>query len=254
MVLEVTHIRRYPVKGLSPDEMDAVELHPGAGMPWDRHWAIAHQSTQFDPDDPQWLPKTSFLMLMRNERLAKLETRFDEATQTLSVFRKGHKVVSAKLDEPVGRAMIEDFFSAYMAKEVTGVPRLVEAPGEHMFSDHKNRVVSLINLASVRDLERVVGTPVNPVRFRGNLYFESDQPWVEFGWPGRELVIGGVRFEVTKRTNRCAATNVDPVTGARDMNIPLSLKRGFGHVDFGVYARVIDGGRIQVGDSLEPQA
>ncbi len=28
------------------------------------------------------------------------------------------------------------------------------------------------------------------------------------------------------------------------MNIPLALKRGFGHVNMGVYAKVVDGGEV----------
>lgn len=252
MTISVTHIRRYPVKGLSPDEMEAVDLVTDLGMPWDRRFALAHESTRFDPEDAQWLPKTSFLMLMRNARLAKLETRFDEASRTLTIYRQGRKVVSGDLGTPVGRAMIEDFFSAYLAKEAAGKPRLVEGPSGHMFSDHKNRVLSLISLDSIRDLERVVGRPIDPVRFRGNLYLEGGLPWQEFSWVGKEITVGGVRIEVTARIDRCAATNVDPATGERDMNIPNALKRGFGHIDFGVYARVVEGGRLSVGDTLSP--
>ena len=77
MTLKLTHISRYPVKGLSPEPLTATNLAPGAGLEHDRRFAIAHGATDFDPATPQWLSKTHFLMLMRNAGLARFDTRFD---------------------------------------------------------------------------------------------------------------------------------------------------------------------------------
>jgi uncharacterized protein YcbX len=246
----VVRLSYYPVKGLSPEHLDAVELVPGFGIPNDRRFALAHESTRFDADNPEWLPKTSFLMLARNERLAALETRYDPATGVLTILRRGKKVVSGRLTDPVGRAMIEDFFSAYMGREAPGKPRLVEGPAGHMFSDNRNRGVSLINLASVRELERLAGRPLDADRFRGNLLFDG-APWEENSWIEKQIRVGGARLEAIKRINRCPATNVNPLTGERDMNIPLLLQQTYGHVDFGILARVVEGGRVAPGDPIE---
>jgi uncharacterized protein len=51
---------------------------------------------------------------------------------------------------------------------------------------------------------------------------------------------------------RCAATNVDPVTGIRDLEIPKTLMQSFGHADCGVYGEVVQAGEIAVGDPLRP--
>jgi hypothetical protein len=161
-------------------------------------------------------------------------------------------VVRGRITEPLGRAIVEDFFAAYLGAAAEGKPRLIEAPSGHMFSDHQDPVLSLINLATVRDVERIVGAPVDPLRLRANLYFEGAPAWAELGWLGGEIAIGAARLGVTARIDRCAATNVDPTTGARDMNIPKALNRGFGHVDCGVYAAVVTGGAIAVGDALAP--
>jgi uncharacterized protein YcbX len=136
-----------------------------------------------------------------------------------------------------------------MAGAARGAPHLVEAPG-HMFSDTRDKVVSIINLASVHDLERVVRQPVEPLRFRANLYIEGAPAWSEFEWVGKDIAIGDARLTVTKRIDRCAATNVNPETAERDRNIPRALQRGFGHIDMGVYAKVVTGGTIATGDSL----
>jgi MOSC domain-containing protein len=49
---------------------------------------------------------------------------------------------------------------------------------------------------------------------------------------------------------RCAATNVDPDTGIRDLSIPDTLMRTFGHADCGVYGEVIRSGEIAIGDDV----
>lgn len=251
MTATVARICRYPVKGLNAEDLERVELACGLGLAQDRRFALAHAATRFDPGEPEWLPKTSFLMLMKNERLAALEARFDDATGTLTIRRDGKQVSRGRIVEPIGRAMVGDFFAAYMNDDCPGKPRLVEAPAGHMFSDTPARVVSIINLASVRDLERVVGQPVEPLRFRANFYVEGAYPWEEFDWIGETISAGGARFTVESRIDRCGATNVDPATAIRDLNIPKDLMRGYGHVDMGVYAAVTQDGSVAVGDVLK---
>ena len=252
MTVTVARICRYPVKGLSAEDLDRADLRPGEGISQDRRFALAHGTTQYDPEAPRWLPKTSFLMLMRNERLAALDTAFDATTGILTVHRNGKTVARGDVTTAVGRAVIEDFFTAYMARETRGRPRLVEAPRAHPFSDHADPVLSVINLASVRDLERVVGAAVDPVRFRANLYLAGAPSWAEFGWIDREIDLGDARLRFTARIDRCAATNVNPANAERDLNVPKALQRGYGHMDMGVYAAVVKGGTITVGDEFDP--
>ncbi len=243
-------IYRYPVKGLSPEPMDEIALTPGKPIPFDRAWAIENGPSGFDPDAPEKLPKVKFLMLMKNERLAALRTGFDEATGELTILRHGKRVAGGRLDDPLGRQLVEQFFSAYMAPELRGAPRILSAPG-HTFSDVGRPVVSLINLASVRDLERIAGRPVHPLRFRANVYFDGWEPWSEFDRIGAELAVGDeVVLRVVRRIVRCAATNVDPDTAERDMQIPRLLDRTFGHSDLGVYAEIVRGGAMRRGDRI----
>ena len=250
----VTGLYRYPVKGLSADPLQSIAVGAGETLPFDRAWAIENGPTRFDPDAPAYLPPSSFLTLKREERLATLEARFEEQTSRLVLLRGGRPVASGDLSAPVGRQIIEQFLSAFMADRLRGRPRIVYAPG-HSFSDTEEKRVHIISLRSLRDLERVVGRPVDPLRFRPNVVIDGPAPWAEFNWVGREIAIGTsnsqvVRLRVTSRTDRCAATNVDPATGARDMAIPASLQREWGHTDFGVYAEILSGGDLSVGDSL----
>ena len=249
MSATVTQIHRHPVKGLNAEPLARAALTPGEGLPHDRRFALAHGSTRFDTQAPEWRPKTQFLMLMRDEKLAQLRIAFDDETGELAVNRAGKQVVRAKATEPLGRTLIEQFFAGFMGTAARGAPRLLEAPG-HAFTDVPEKCLSLINLASVRDLERVMREPVDPLRFRANIYFEGAPAWAEFNWVGKEIAIGAARLQVTARIDRCAATNVNPKTAIRDMNVVKALQRGFGHIDMGVYAGVVTGGDIATGDRI----
>ena len=246
----VRGLYRYPVKGMSAEALERMALRAGETAPFDRAYAIENGPGRFDPEHPAHLPKINFLMLMRNERLATLETHFDDATETLTIRRAGKQVARGDLRTLIGRKMIEQFLAAYMQEELRGAPRIVFAPG-HSFSDVAAKCLHIVNLASVRELERVVGHAVNPLRFRPNVVIDGAEPWQEFNWTGKPLQLGPVQLEVFKRTERCAATNVDPETGKRDMAIPAALQRAWGHADFGVYARVVAGGTIAVGDPVK---
>ena len=57
--------------------------------------------------------------------------------------------------------------------------------------------------------------------------------------------------KVVKRIVRCAATNVDPDTALRDLNIPQTLMRHLDHADCGIYAEVVSGGEIAPEDGIE---
>jgi uncharacterized protein len=245
----VISIYRYPVKGLSPERLDRVSLDAGQTLPFDRAYAIENGPGRFDPDAPKHLPKITFLMLMRDERLATLRSQFDDATETLTILRDGKQVARGALTTPLGRKMIEQFFAAYMKAELRGAPKIVSAPN-HSFSDVAPKCVHIVNLASVRELERVIGKPVDPLRFRANIYVDGVPPYAELGWSNKSIRIGEARLTVFARTARCDATNVDPQTAARDMAIPATLSRTFGHSDFGVYAKVAKTGVIAVGDRL----
>lgn len=243
-------IYRYPVKGLSAEPLESIALTAGEAIPFDRAWAIENGPSGFAAAEPQALPKTKFLMLMKNETLAALETRFDEETGMLEIRRHGKRVAGGNLNDPLGRQLIEQFFAAYSASDLRGSPKILAAAG-HTFSDCGKKVVSIANLASLRELERAAGRTIHPLRFRMNIYVDGWLPWHEFYAEGEEIALGdSVRVRIRERTVRCAATNVDPETGARDMQIPRTLSSNFGHMDFGVYAEVVAGGTIKTGDGV----
>lgn len=250
MAAKIDAIYRYPVKGLSPERLSSVDLAIGQTLPADRKYAIENGPSGFDPTAPSYFPKTRFLMLMKNERLAELKTSYEDATSVLTIRKDGSEVLRESLATPEGRAAIEKFFSTFSADDLNGPPKVLAAPG-HSFSDVSKKVVSIINLASVAELEKATGRAINPLRFRANLYIAGWPAWHEFELLEQEIAAGkSARLKIVKRIVRCPATNVDPETGARDMTIPDDLKKNFGHMDCGVYGEVIAAGSVAPGDAL----
>ncbi|SDF91317.1 hypothetical protein SAMN05216241_103134 [Limimonas halophila] len=249
MTPRVTRIRRYPVKGLSGEDLERVELTAGQTLPGDRRFAIARGSADLPPVQPGWAPKKNFVQLARTARLGQLQTAFDADTGLLTISRRGKRITQGRITTATGRMVIEQFLGAFLAGEVSTAPRLVDAQDTPL-TDSQDAVVSLINLESVRDLRRVLGHEVDPRRFRANVYLDGLPAWAERAWVGEAVTIGPLRLQVTEETQRCAATTVNPDTGERDEQIPKALKRGYGHVNMGVYARVTVGGPLTVGDPV----
>jgi GntR family transcriptional regulator/MocR family aminotransferase len=247
---EVKAIYRYPIKGLSPEALPRVELCEGGAFPFDRVFALVRPGAPIDPEAPKWAKKGLFLMSMLDDGLSEVTTSVDPATLRLTIARERTPLLVADLGTRDGRADVEAFFH----KQVPGLretPRLVRSRDGH-FMDKPENLISVINLATVRELERLWGHAIDPLRFRANIYIDDIPPWREFDWVGADLHIGGVAFRVDRRNGRCGATNVNPVTGRRDLDIPGALRAAFGHKDVGIYLRALEGGVVAVGDAVEP--
>lgn len=249
--LRIAALYRYPVKGLSPEALESAELETSGYFPGDRLYAIENGPSGFNEVAPRHLPKVAYLMLMRNEALARLRTRFDAETHRLRIEENGEEAVSADLGTDEGRDAVAAFMKGFLPHELRGAARVLAAPPGYRFTDARDGYVSLVNRASVQAIEDLVGAPVDPLRFRANLYLDGLAPWAENDLLGRVLETpGGVRLKLARRTVRCAAVNVDPETGIRDLAIPPALAKTLGHSDCGVYAEVLNGGTVRAGEVL----
>ena len=246
---EIIGLYRYPVKGLSPEPLQRVVLGVGETFPADRRYAIENGPSGFDPAAPAWRAKTHYLMLMRNERLAAFRSHFDDGSHHLTIRKDGQVVVRGDLETAEGRAAIEAFFAQNFTDELKGPPRILSSSG-FSFSDVARKVVSIINLGSLKAIETMVGAAVDPLRFRANLYVRGWHAWHELDLVDRTLAVGDARLKVVKRITRCAAVNVDPDTAARDLEIPDAIRRRLGHNDCGIYAEVIAPDTIAAGDAI----
>lgn len=251
----ITGLCRYPVKGLSGENSSSLRLIANEGIFGDRAIAIARKPGLFDPDQRRTSNKNNFLMLMRDEALAGLETRLDEQQKILEIKLDGEVVLEEAIDRKAGRRQIEAFFKNYL-HDTRVSPTVTRSPG-YKFTDlssrspEQMRAISLINVNSALALEEAIGTPIDPRRFRSNIYFNGVQPFEEFNWMGKIVKVGSAELKVEARTKRCAATQVNPDTAQRDIDIPKELRKHFGHSDMGIYANVITTGIAETGDDLE---
>jgi len=257
----VRGIFRYPIKGLSPQAVHGVELEEGKPFPFDRVFALARPGAVIDAHEPRWAKKGRFLMLMLDEALARVRSHVDPETLRLTLTvnepaaRHGssstsHETLLLELDlgTPEGRAQVAAFFHQHVPG-LAAEPTFVHARDGH-FMDKPENVMSCINLATVRQVEKDLGMAIDPLRFRANFYIDGLEPWEEFGWIGGEVMLGDVLFRVDRRNGRCGAINVNPASGARDLDLPNELRKRYGHKDLGVYLVARQRGKVVIGDQV----
>ncbi|MEU6643078.1 MOSC domain-containing protein [Saccharomonospora sp. NPDC046836] len=245
----------YPIKGLSPQRLAAATLEPGEGIPHDRVFALARPDGRYVPGITRPLPKTQFFMLARDERLAGLATHLDPASGMLRVHVDGRQVLATTLTTDTGAADAAAFFGRALGRAPEDPPVLARVEGRRftdvsVVSDAMMNAISLVNLASVRDLAQRIGRHVDPLRFRANVYVDGLPPWCERDLVGSEMRIGRLRLRVVLKTKRCAATEVDPATARRDLRVPRLLAQEYGHIEMGCYAEVLGGGTLRPGDTV----
>ncbi len=248
--MRIEYLYRFPVKGLTAEALESAEVEEGGIIPWDRAFALAQGDAPFDPEHPAFLPKQNFMCLLCNPRIARLRATFDPRSGMLAILAPGDDGINENALTAAGRSRIGAFLTAFLGKEARGTPRFVHAQG-HAFLDQPSKLISLINLASLRDYEAKVGARRHRRRFRTNVWFTGAPAWSEFDWLGREIQLGGAVLRVTGRATRCRATEVNPETGERDADPLAELRQLYGHTDLGIHAQVIDGGRFAVGDGIE---
>lgn len=242
----VTGLFRYPIKGFSPEPMAQADLVPGRAIAQDRRWVVENGPSGFDPAAPAWVPKMRFAVLAAHPVVASARTHVRGTD--LAVSAPGHSDFHGDLADEAGREGFADWVRGVLGEDARDGVRVLEAPDYH-FLDHPAGHISIVNLASVRDLEARIGKPVDPLRFRANLYVEGWPPWVENDWKGKNLLLGLARATVFAPIVRCAATEVDPQTAKKDLPLVEHLFEQYGHRDCGIYVQVTHGGTVRVGDA-----
>lgn len=237
-------ICRHPIKGHGRETLASVRLSAGACLPWDRHWAVAHEAARLVEG---WNPCMNFARGAKSPALMAVESTLDEASATVTLTHPGRDAITFRPDDPADLPRFLDWVRPLTAPSRALPTRIVSAGRGMTDSDFPS--VSILSNASLADLSARMGVALSPHRFRGNLWLEGAAPWEEFDWIGREIRIGGATLRIDERITRCVATKVDPATGTPDADTLSTLETAFGHQDFGVYATVIEGGEIATGDS-----
>lgn len=243
---ELTAIRRFPVKGLGEEGLEDIALTPGRHLPGDRAWAVTHGRSAWDPEAPGHISRRHFV-----------QTADSPALAATTVTRRGGALTvegasgsfTGDIETIAGQTGLAAWVGHAAGATQPGPWHVVRLPGGAL-TDVEDAHVSILSDASLRALTQAAGIVLERRRFRGNLWLGGLAPWQEFEWEGREILIGAVRLRVTGRIGRCAAPEASPRTGRRDCPVTDLLYRQWGHTDFGVYAQVIEGGTLRLGDPV----
>jgi uncharacterized protein YcbX len=243
MTGRLAQICRHPIKGHGREDLASVRLLAGECLPWDRHWAVAHEAAQIQDG---WNPCVNFARGAKAPALMAITSQLDEASGVVTLAHPDRGEISFDPDAAQDLPRFLDWVRPLNPQDRAQPVQIVSAGRGMTDSDFPS--ISVLSTASLADLSVRMGQDLSPHRFRGNLWLDGAEPWAEFGWIGRTLRIGGAVLRLEERITRCKATTVDPETGLVAGDTLGALDRAFGHQDFGVYAVVIEGGPIAVGD------
>ena len=238
------HICRHPIKGHGREALASVRLSAGACLPYDRHWAVAHDAAKLVDG---WNPCVNFARAAKAPALMAIDSMLDEATHTLSLRHPDRGEITFRPDDAADLPRFLDWVRPLNPENRAQPARIVTAGRGMTDSDFAS--VAILNLASLADLSARMGHDLSIHRWRGNLWLSGAPAWDEWNWIGRRLRIGGATLEIRERITRCSATTVDPTTGRSDADTLSALSAHFDHQDFGLYATVLEDGDVALGDA-----
>ncbi len=249
-MISVAALWRHPIKSHGREELDSVTLAAGKTMPWDRHWAVTHDRSKFDPTNPEWTSCRNFVIGAFTPGLAGIWAKLDEATQNLTLTHQNLGELQFSPDNPEDTARFLEWVAPLTA-DLNFPPTGVVAAPDRGMTDSPYPSISIMTHASHKAVQGRLGRPLEIERWRGNIWLDGAAPWEENEWIGKEVQIGDAILHVHEPIKRCGHTKANPRTGLRDTDTLGVLRDSWGHQNFGVYATVLQGGKVGLNDTVE---
>ena len=253
MTARLARIFRHPVKSIGAEDLGGTVLETGRSLPFDREWAVLNDRAKIarrpDGRAGDWGPKANFLTGRAGPSLMAVTAAMQEGGR-LRLAHPQRPVLEIDPEATADQARLIDWLRPIWPADAPAPMAVVRAPGRPL-TDESVPYVSLIGTASLADLSGRAGTALSPRRFRANLWVEGWAPFAEFDLIGREIRVGAAVLRPMARIGRCRATDANPETGARDIDMLPLLERSYGHTDLGVFCTVVEGGAITRGDRVE---
>ena len=244
--MQVTALYRHPLKGHGREALDAVTLHAGQSMPFDRLWAVAHDASR--ADGSEWAPCANFSRGSKAPALMAISAHLDETARKLTLWHPD--LPDLTFDPDVEAAAFVEWVHPLVPKD-RALPDRILRLEERGFTDTPFASISLCNTATHQAVADKSKSDLSPLRWRSNIWFEGAAAWAENDWVGKKITLGDAVLQIKEPTVRCLATTASPETGQRDVDTLGILNTNWDHQNFGVFAEVVQTGRIAVGDSLD---
>ena len=244
----VTDIFRHPLKSHGREALQQVSLSKGNTMPWDRCWAVAHEASS--ADGSTWVPCVNFSRGSKAPKLMAVNVKLNETAQTLTLSHPERKDFTFQPDDIRQLSGFLAWIKPLMPTNRAQSARIIRLQ-DRGFTDTDFASISINSHASLRALSEKIGLQLSPLRWRGNIWLDDLEPWAEHSWVGQQFRIGSVLFEGVEPVVRCLATTANPQTGEQDADTLGALNDGWNHQNFGLYARIIESGKISIEDTLE---
>ena len=243
MTGRLAQIYRHPIKGHGREAIASVRLLAGACLPWDRHWAVAHEAAKLVPG---WNHCANFARGAKAPGLMAITSELDEATATVTLRHPDRGAFRFRPDDAAELQRFLDWVGPLNPADRAQPTAIYSA--DVGLTDSNYPSISILSRASLADLSARMGVELAEHRFRGNLWLDGATAWAEEAWVDKHIRIGGEVLKIEERIERCSATTVDPETGVPNAPTLMALKAAFGHQDFGVFGVVVEAGPIAVGD------
>ncbi|NUB44489.1 MOSC domain-containing protein [Fertoebacter nigrum] len=244
MTVHLAHICRHPIKAHGREVLASVLLSAGECLPFDRHWAVAHEAAKLRDG---WSPCANFARGAKAPALMAITSTLEGDRLTLR--HPDRPDLTFRPDDPADLPAFLAWVGPLNPPDRAQPAAIVKAGRGMTDSDFPS--VAILSLASLRELSARMGQDLSIHRWRGNLWLEGMEPFAEFGLIGQSLRIGEAVMRIEERITRCRATMADPDTGHVNGDTLAGLQAAHGHQDFGVYATVTNGGTIAVNDIVE---
>lgn len=248
MTARIAHLVRHPIKSAGFEQVGEAMLTADAAFPFDRVWAVAHAAARL-AEPPQWAPKLQFLRGWGSADLMAISCVSDPSARKVTLSHPRRPTESFCPDDPGDATRLIAWLRPLWPENRPEPSRVISVSGQAM-TDQDQPLISINSLSSLADLSGHVGRPLSIHRWRGNIWVDGWEPMAELALIGQDIVIGDVRLRVEEPIGRCRATAADPETGTTDIDTLAALEQAYGHTDFGVFARVIEGGRIALGQEV----
>ena len=249
--MKIKNLYFSPVKSLSFNNVDTLEIIKNIGIKNDRIFAFSNnlnfKDIELIKNNPLKREIYKFLSLKKYPELNEYNFLFENNFLILEFENKIilKTDINNQHEVKILCSKLED-----MLPNINNINLLKDSMNP-FFDTMPNKSISLINLNSIKDFEKLSNYQVEHERFRGNIYVEDLDKWEERKLVGKVLLINDIKFKVIKEIPRCSATNIKPKTSNINLNIPFNLKKIYNHINLGIYLDPLNDGKINKRDLIK---